>query len=287
MKFSDRIGITKPRDLIQMDSMDQILRNKLWTYFYFYYIENLSNSGNIISRDNSQQFIQLMVDIWSGYYNSKLDELPTRVDNLVKKIKNDFDNKEWYEVYNFIEFIVNKFEIDEINYTFIKNCNKAFERELSAYRFIDKLITPITSEVEIESIEKALDNSTIYSGVYEHLKTSLDLLSNKTMPNYRNSIKESVSAVESLCSILTNEPSLSLGQSLKKLEDKGIVLNTAFKKGLSNIYGYTSEADGIRHGLLEESNLKLEDARFMLVLCSAFVNYLIEKSNNINTIPTY
>ena len=48
-------------------------------------------------------------------------------------------------------------------------------------------------------------------------------------------------------------------------------------KNIKKIYGYTSNGDGIRHALLEEDSLEYEDALYMLVSCSAFVNYLISK----------
>ena len=37
---------------------------------------------------------------------------------------------------------------------------------------------------------------------------------------------------------------------------------------------------GIRHALLQEPTLDSDDARFMLVSCSAFVNYLKTKANH-------
>ena len=46
----------------------------------------------------------------------------------------------------------------------------------------------------------------------------------------------------------------------------------------AQLYGYTSDADGIRHALLDESDLDFEDAKFMLVSCSAFTNYLKGKA---------
>lgn len=49
------------------------------------------------------------------------------------------------------------------------------------------------------------------------------------------------------------------------------------RAALGNLYGYTSDGDGIRHSLLEEPNLDYSDAKFMLVTCSAFVNYLTSK----------
>jgi len=63
--------------------------------------------------------------------------------------------------------------------------------------------------------------------------------------------------------------------ALKKVGGLHPALSGAFDK----LYGYTSDAQGIRHGLMEEANLALEDAKFMLVACAAFVNYLLVKAD--------
>ena len=55
--------------------------------------------------------------------------------------------------------------------------------------------------------------------------------------------------------------------------------NDAFNK----LYGYASDSDGIRHALSKETGYKQEDAIFMLVACSAFVNYLKVKAFRIKT----
>lgn len=47
--------------------------------------------------------------------------------------------------------------------------------------------------------------------------------------------------------------------------------------GFNNLYGYTSDESGIRHGGINFIDSPAEDARYMLVSCSAFINYLIEK----------
>jgi len=96
-------------------------------------------------------------------------------------------------------------------------------------------------------------------------------------PNYRNSIKESISAVEAMRQIITGTKS-TLGQAVKKLKDNGVQIHPAFEGALDKMYGYTSDAEGIRHALLLESTLDSTDALLMLVSCSAFVNYLKGKS---------
>lgn len=75
---------------------------------------------------------------------------------------------------------------------------------------------------------------------------------------------------------LSDDPKASLGVALNKIE-KTHELHPAFKKALSNLYGYTSDADGIRHALLDESNISYSDAKYMLVSCSAFINYVLGK----------
>jgi len=104
------------------------------------------------------------------------------------------------------------------------------------------------------------------------------LLQQNPNPDYRNSIKESISAVESLARKLSKDETGTLGNILKALE-KSKKLHPALKSAFSSLYGYTSDADGIRHALLGESNLSKADARFMLICCSAFINYAIEAVN--------
>lgn len=52
----------------------------------------------------------------------------------------------------------------------------------------------------------------------------------------------------------------------------------ALKDGFLKIYGYSSDADGIRHAMSDVPTLTESDARFMLVSCSAFANFLIERA---------
>ena len=70
---------------------------------------------------------------------------------------------------------------------------------------------------------------------------------------------------------------------MKKLEEHGVKIHEAMKKSFSSLYGYTSDEGGIRHceGMFE-SNVTFEEAKFMVVSCSAFVNYLIAEYGKID-----
>ena len=60
--------------------------------------------------------------------------------------------------------------------------------------------------------------------------------------------------------------------------EKKFQIHSALKSAFSALYGYTSDSGGIRHSLLKDDiSVSFEDAKFMLVSCSGFINYLKAK----------
>lgn len=272
--FSQREGFKPVKSVIQINSIDNELRNSLWNALTLFYWDRIEDQW--ISTNNNMNILFKL--LWIKHLKWQLDTLDDFWPTTHKIIKKIFFNFLWYEIYDFIEFIANNYSNNSVNQEFIEYCNSVLETELSAYRFVDNIIVPITSEVEISEIEEALDASKPLKAVNTHLRTSLDLLADKKNPDYRNSIKESISAIESICKIITHDKKATLGQTLTEIESK-VELHPALKKAFSNLYGYTSDEQGIRHALMDESKLDFEDAKFMLVSCSAFINYLITKAS--------
>lgn len=153
--------------------------------------------------------------------------------------------------------------------------NEIFKKHKFGWIFIDKKLAPITDENEIKSIETSLDLLSSISWARIHIKTAIDHLSDKDNPDYRNSIKESITAVESVMNYINGTDNQSFGKAIKKL-----LLHKSLEWAFSQLYWYTSDADWIRHFMLQESNLDLADAKYMLVSCSAFINYLLQKKPN-------
>ena len=272
--FSQREGFKPVKSVIQINSIDNELRNSLWNALTLFYWDRIEDQW--ISTNNNMNILFKL--LWVNHLKWQLDNLDIFWPNTHKKIKTYFFNCEWYDVYDFIEFIANNYEDESMNQAFIIFCNSVLESELSAYRFVDKKVTQITSEEEISEIEEALEASKPLKAVNTHLRRSLELLADKKTPDYRNSIKESISAIESICKIITHDKKATLVQTLTEIESK-VELHPALKKAFINLYGYTSDEQGIRHALIDESKLDFEDAKFMLVSCSAFINYLITKAS--------
>lgn len=280
MKFSDRIGITSPNQFIQNESMNEPLRNHLWNALNIFYW-NQTNSKymrhkDIYGREHVSNITHLLEVIWNSYFNYRLDQMSDIIEYNIKTISKYFFECEWYDVYNFIEFIAEIDTDDEKRNAFINFCNDTLVNDSAGYRFVDGRIMPITTEIEIESIEKVRRLPDKFYGVKKHIDQAQALFSKRPEPDYRNSIKESISAVEALCSIVSENEHASLGQAIDIMRKKDFPMHSAFITALDRLYGYTSNADGIRHSLLDKDNLTSADAKFMLVICSAFVNYIIE-----------
>jgi hypothetical protein len=274
-RFSERIGVNPRRIIVQKDNIDEPLENGLWNGLMIFFWDRISYEWNIATPDSVSG---LIYKIWVSHFKKRVDELP-REDRFLEFIKDHFFRCEWYEIYDLIEFIIYNYQQDFQERPieeFINYCNRVLERELSGYRVIGKRIMPITSEDEVSSIQSALEIDDHYGPVKIHLSASADFLSNRKNPNFRNSIKESISAVESCCCVITKNPKATLGMALNEIERKH-KLHSALKNSFSSLYGYTSDAEGIRHALLSEDNLTQDDAIYMLVACSSFINYLIKK----------
>ena len=158
--------------------------------------------------------------------------------------------------------IVNRFEL---------NINNSFSRLSYAYRVINGQVVQITDKEEIIAIEDAMKVS---DSVKTHLSNALKHLSTRPNPDYRNSIKESISAVEAMCRKITDEN--TLGKSLNKLEKNGIKIPSMLKSAFEKLYVYTNdESTGIRHALMDDSDMPgFDEAKFMVVSCCAFINYI-------------
>jgi hypothetical protein len=274
MRFSQREGIKPVKSVIQVDSMDSDLRTGLWNALEIYYLTKIK--GRYVSSE--EKIFSLLKGLWIDHFKWRIGTLTNDGSSIYRQINEYFSSCEWYEVYDLLDFIAQNCpnELEKVNKDFMEYCNSVLERELSAYRFVGEKIASLTSKEEIAEIEEALKIVEPLKNVRMHLERALELLADRRLPDYRNSIKESISAVEAICILITKDPKATLGQAVKKLEP-GVKVHPALENAFSKLYGYSSSADGIRHALLDEPNLELEDAKFMLVSCSTFVNYLMAK----------
>lgn len=278
LRFSQRIGKKTVKEILQIESIDEDLKNNLWNTIIDIFLlhDNDGYSHNPLSNH-----------IWASFFKQTKDTAPNK--GYYNWFRTWFlEQAEWYEIYDFLEYLCssiynNRYSIPKLG-NFIQQqrdiCdvfNNILERELAGYRIVAGQVIPITDKIELSSIKDAIDNSNKWQSVSKHMETSIEFFTDRKTPDYRNSIKESISAVEAFCRIVLNNDKTTLGEALSKIE-KTYGLHSALKSAFSALYGYTSDGGGIRHSMTEKDiTVNFEDAKFMLVSCSAFINYLKTK----------
>ena len=276
INFSERHGLVPERS-IQINSVDNQLRNRLWNYFFNNEFVEKYDGLSFDWESSNYDIVEDMLDLFgfkyedpdlgSGHFHNKqaLEEFLTTCD--------------WNYVYDFIEKYLSLLSADE-GHRVASELNELLEEEKSGYRIICEtcngescfLVSPITDNEELDSIQEAL-NSGLRS-VDTSMKKALALYSDRKTPDYANSIKESISAVESMLAHVTGKEA-TLSSNLKQLDKVNLYLHPAFKEALGKLYGFMSNSSGIRHGGHSEPlHATEQNARFMLVICSAFINYL-------------
>ena len=268
MKFSQRHGYAPSPSPLRTDEISDDLRNALWNVFLFQFGDLFTGNPLTMpgeskwSRDG-RHFCTLLFD---DFLKAPVDTISIDPTFTLVKLRERYFSSEWHWIYDLIEWLS-----QHAGKQWQDRVNAALQRELAPYRLIDRIVTPITNQEEVDCVERALREAP--SPIAEHIRRAAVCMSDRNDPDFRNSIKESISAVEAAAREATGQPKATLGDALKKLN-----LHPALKQAFLKLYGYTSDEHGIRHALSDRSlALTVDDARYFLVSCSAFANYLVTK----------
>ena len=275
MRFSERQGYIAPAPMLVEQDLPEDLRNCIWNvlsdiYFSDIYgrIDEYSLTFNALSRCLRHSFFKLPIDARS--YNPA---------NEQKFFRTLYFRLQFPEFYDFLEVMASD-DIESIfreygegrQDQFVKQCNTVLEQEKTCFRFVSNLLTLITNEEEMAEVTKAAATDEAGS----HIRNAIELYRDRISPDFRNSVKESVSAVEATYRRLTGRGHKDIGTAIVEMERDGLHLPEALKKGFAAIYGWSSGKDGIRHALMADARTVSDaEARLMLVMCSAYVNYLL------------
>jgi hypothetical protein len=284
LPFSKRYGFEPVEIPFQTDDIDHILRTELWNAFYLFIYRRLENAENY-SKGTYRSLHQF---IWVDFFKKALDDFPGYDYEFRNFIRQNIEKGTWYKVYEFFEFVFSNIEDGHTyqNLEFEDYINTKLRANNSAYTLTGNKFIPVTNEAEINELKQTQSSAEQYglTGIQEHLNSAIELLSQKPKPDFRNSIKESISMVEVISRII--EPTENtLGKALNKL-DKHQKISGTLKAGFEKLYAYTNDKNGIRHALMDEQTVDFEDAKFFLIACSAFTNYLIEKAKKDNLLNT-
>ena len=224
--FSDRNNIKSVNTTIQITDFDKRTRVQLQNMLSYMYREVYQGDLSYLNENIQLFFRYVLGEIYSERIDvrTKYDD-----DDFWKMVNGTILNDEYDDVLTLIEgiiqhwdeYIQNRYLYNIYNHQLFGGesvfsvANGIFEQEYIGYRFIDGIITPITDDLEVDAIDEALRNR--YKPVNNHISKANSLLADRDNPDYENSIKESISAVETLCQIIAGVDGreATLGNTLK------------------------------------------------------------------------
>lgn len=228
LRFSERIGIVTATATLQTNEISIPLRNSFWNL-----ILDTCLTGQVAS---DRQKIKA---IWRDIFRLPMDDLdPVYWGKSCKTMLSElFFTSQWYIVLDLIEYIAFEFvhlrnDTKHARDWFEQQANLILEEQFSGYRFIGDVLAPISNEDEVRSIEESIcaTKQGLY-GTGSHMRNALTLLAQRPNPDLPNSIKESISAIESLSKQLTRGKGGGLGQALGIL-DGTVHFHPQFREGL-------------------------------------------------------
>lgn len=168
--FSERYGYKKINESMLLEQIPEYLRKRLWNVLFAKIFYPIQDRGQFIYQDEVWEFI---MKLWDEFLKKDIEELLVFIKCRAHKqyrdrIKNWFFVSEWFEVYDFIQFICKYYPIEEAKDELINIINETLKDERAPYRIIDYIVTPITNKEEIEEIEKALKPPEKFSSIREH-----------------------------------------------------------------------------------------------------------------------
>lgn len=205
---------------------------------------------------------------------SNFPNIDDEVNHLLRKA-------EWYQVYDFIELVVDWFQKNcspDCAENFAEKINNAFRRRGVGWQLIDGKIE-IRGEESFEQSVKAAIVATQQSGrsaAEREFHEALTDLSKRPAPDITGAIQHAMAALECVARHVTGDQNATLGALIKN--NPGL-LPAPLDKAAEKIWGYASEQ--ARH-VREGGALDIREAELVVGLAGSLATYLMKKSEPCN-----
>lgn len=270
LTFSEREGLVELPVQLQLGEISKPMRAQLWKDVRDSF--QTTNNGYRLSA----QWSSLIEDYLIKFASAMLDDNLLNYKETAQLVKGIFEEGDYDEILDFVEFLYRHPMCSEGLRVDLRN---TFETSLCAYRFVDDVIVPISEEHEIAGVENALAviGSSSALGAKTHLSNSAVFLREG---KWAGSIRESITAVESVARSAA-PGTKDLKSALNELGKAGYLKHKALQNALNQLYGYTSDEQGIRHALVFKGEADADEAEavFMFGACASFVSYLLKLSS--------
>ena len=178
----------------------------------------------------------------------------------------------WHETFNSLELIIEclltRMDIENATWLFT-SINHLLERTSvnwklgESWRFVKRIENVAVIE---NALRLKIDK---FDPARESVRKAWESFNKRPDPDYANSIKEAITAVESAAKIAANSDKADLRKALHKL-----ALHPTLKEGIEKLYAYASDEPGVRHGGTKPSDVAEAEAELMLTICAGAMVFL-------------
>ncbi|MGA1856931.1 hypothetical protein VH569_13190 [Azospirillum sp. 11R-A] len=274
MTFAQAEGEEPLPSPLKLKELSSSLRNELWSMIFVSIQRDKQTSGYNGNEYAGQKWSPILERLHLYHFNRPIDEYTNNLENWIPELKKICLKGDYIKVFGLFQFIIRTLKQND---QFINVIDSVLKKHKSAYFLVDgKTFFPISSDAEKSVVVSALDalSKSEYGGARSHIIKAIEEFESG---DNAGAVREAIHAVEAVARSM--EPSANtLAPALAKLE-KTSRIHPALKAAFSCLYGYTSDEEGVRHALVENSSAQVEteEALFMIGACASFVTYLIAK----------
>ena len=267
--FSQAQGYEDIPGPLALEELSSDARRRLWNLLYTS-VKEASPVGPL-----RNDWLEMALGLHNEFLRVPVDEFSPDHTDFLNIYKNRIlAGLEFNRVFDLLQMIMRHKDCPP---GFTEGVKGIFERCQLAY-CVDTngppIILPMATRQEGEAIVDALRTlkEAGLEGAETHLRRAGKLIN---QGDWSGSIRESINSVESIARRLDPDSANSLAPALRALESNHPI-HSALREGLSKIYGYTSDEQGIRHALIDspDSPSGRDEAVFMLGACASFASYL-------------
>lgn len=157
-----------------------------------------------------------------------------------------------------------------------------FEEEL-AFEFSDGIVRRRGRKHTVDATTRAqlVMGDARLANARRHYDKALQFFRNPAKPDYENSVKESVCAVEAAGKeLFPAAKAATLGDLVKWFSSaKEVSVPKALAQTITGIYAYRSGGDGVGHGGTGGGVATAEVAEYVLAVCASQIIYLVDVAN--------
>jgi hypothetical protein len=222
----------------------------------------------------------------------------------IKQAKEDvqagLDALKWDKVYDFCERLYNHLARDvghywndefqlqtpkaEVQTLVADEMQRLFAEEGLAFEFTEGLVRRRGRKhtVDITTRSQVVLGDPRLGGARRHYEKALRFFRSLSKPDYENSVKEAVCAVEAAGKALFPQAKAATLGDLAKwlLATNDVAVPKALVNTITGIYGYRSGGDGVGHGGASGGAATAEVAEYVLGVCASQIIYLVDLANS-------